>query len=74
MPSIPQDFGRMAHFHDNCAGNEKLAPLVREIGWTFDHLIIEKCKDELECEFYLTHTRTKNCRHWWQKSTGCITC
>jgi len=40
MPSIPQDYGRMGHFHDTCAGNEKLAPLVREIGLTFDHLIM----------------------------------
>jgi hypothetical protein len=24
----------MGHFHDSCAGNEKLAPLVREMSWT----------------------------------------
>jgi len=34
MPSIPKDYGRMGHFHDTYAGNEKLAPMVREIGWT----------------------------------------
>lgn len=43
----------MGHFHDTCAGNEKLAPLVREIRSTFDLLIMLKCKDELEGEFYL---------------------
>jgi hypothetical protein len=70
MPSVPQDYGRMGHYHDTYAGNEKLAPMVREIGLTFDLLIMEKRKDELEGQFYLTHTRTKNCHHWWQKSTG----
>jgi hypothetical protein len=30
----------MGHFHDTCAGNEKRAPLVREIGLTFDLLIM----------------------------------
>jgi hypothetical protein len=40
MPSIPQDYGRMGLFHHTCAGNEKLAPLVREIGLTFDLLIM----------------------------------
>jgi hypothetical protein len=34
MPSIPQDYGRMGHFHDTYAGDERLAPLVREMGWT----------------------------------------
>ena len=33
--------------------------MVREIGLTFDLLIMEKRKDELEGEFYLTHSRTK---------------
>jgi hypothetical protein len=30
----------MGHFHDICAGNEKFAPMVREIGLTFDLLIM----------------------------------
>jgi hypothetical protein len=49
----------MGHFHDTYAGNEKLAPMVREIGWTIDLLIMEKRKDDLEGRFYLTHSRTK---------------
>lgn len=63
----------MGLFYDTYAGIENLAPLVREIGLTFD-LLMEKCKAELEGQFYLTHTRKKNRHHWWQKSTGCITC
>jgi hypothetical protein len=30
MPSVPQDYGRMGHFHDTYAGNEHLAPLVEK--------------------------------------------
>jgi predicted nuclease of restriction endonuclease-like (RecB) superfamily len=44
--------------------NEKLQPLVAEIGWTHNLVILEKCKDDLEREFYLRMTRkfgwTKN--------------
>ncbi|MBA3474034.1 MAG: DUF1016 domain-containing protein [Rubrobacter sp.] len=44
--------------------NEKLQPLVAEIGWTHNLVIMEKCKDDLEREFYLRMTRklgwTKN--------------
>jgi len=46
---------RMRLFYDTYVGNEKLAPLVREIGWTHNLLIMEKCKDDLEREFYLTY-------------------
>jgi hypothetical protein len=31
--------------------NEKLQPLVAEIGWTHNHIILEKSKDDLEREF-----------------------
>lgn len=44
--------------------NEKLQPLVAEIGWTHNLVIMEKCKDDLDREFYLRMTRkfgwTKN--------------
>ena len=33
--------------------NQKLAPLVREIGWSHNLAILECCKDPLEREFYL---------------------
>jgi len=54
----------MKLFHETYAGNEKLAPLVREIGWSHNIIIMEKCKDHLQREFYLRMTRkfgwTKN--------------
>ncbi len=55
---------RMRLFHENYTTNQKLAPLVREIGWTHNLVILEKCKDDLEREFYIRMTRkfgwTKN--------------
>jgi predicted nuclease of restriction endonuclease-like (RecB) superfamily len=55
---------RMRLFYDAFANNEKLAPMVREIGWTHNLVILEKCKDDLEREFYIRMTRkfgwTKN--------------
>jgi len=32
---------------------ENLAPLVREVGWSHNIVIMEKCKDDLSREFYL---------------------
>jgi len=55
---------RMKLFYETYASQEKLAPLVREIGWTHNLVIMEKCKDDLEREFYIRMTRkfgwTKN--------------
>ncbi|MCM0593927.1 MAG: PDDEXK nuclease domain-containing protein [Gloeotrichia echinulata IR180] len=55
---------RMRLFYESYANNEKLAPMVREIGWTHNLAILEKCKDDLEREFYIRMTRkfgwTKN--------------
>lgn len=54
----------MKLFYESYANKEKLAPLVREVGWTHNLVIMEKCKDDLEREFYLCMTRkfswTKN--------------
>ena len=33
----------------------KLAPLVREVGWSHNLAIPERCKDALEREFYLLY-------------------
>jgi predicted nuclease of restriction endonuclease-like (RecB) superfamily len=44
--------------------NEKLQPLVAEIGWSHNLIIMEKCKDDLEREFYLRMTR----RLGWTKN------
>jgi predicted nuclease of restriction endonuclease-like (RecB) superfamily len=55
---------RMKLFYEAYEGNEKLAPLVREIGWTHNLIILERCKDDLQREFYIRMTRklgwTKN--------------
>ncbi len=55
---------RMKQFYEAYAGNEKLSPLVREIGWTHNVIILMNCKDDLQREFYIRMTRkfgwTKN--------------
>lgn len=48
---------RMRSFYETYAGSEKLAPLVREIGWTHNMVIFQRCKDPLEREFYIRMTR-----------------
>jgi len=48
---------RMHNFYTYYAKNTKLAPLVREIGWTHNIIILEKCKDNLEREFYIRMAR-----------------
>ncbi len=45
-------------------GQEKLQPLVAEIGWAHNLVILDKCQDDLEREFYLKMTR----RMGWTKS------
>ena len=56
---------RMRNFYRNYRANEKLAPLVREIGWSHNLAILEKCKDDLQREFYLRMTRKAG----WSKGT-----
>jgi len=55
---------RIRNFYLNYNNTPKLAPLVREISWTKNVLIMEKCKDGLEREFYIKMTKkfgwTKN--------------
>ncbi len=55
---------RMRDFYLAYVSNEKLTPVVAEIGWTHNLVILEKCKDKLEQEFYIKMTRkfgwTKN--------------
>lgn len=45
-------------------GKEKLQPLVAEIGWAHNLLILDKCADDFEREFYLRMTR----RMGWTKN------
>jgi len=55
---------RMKAFFEAYTGREKLAPLVREIGWSHNLTILERCKDPLEREFYLRMTR----KFGWSKN------
>jgi predicted nuclease of restriction endonuclease-like (RecB) superfamily len=55
---------RMKAFFEAYTGLEKLAPLVREIGWSHNLAILERCKDPLEREFYLRVTR----KFGWSKN------
>ncbi len=47
-----QNIWRMKQFYETYQGNEKLAPLVRELSWTHHRLILP-CKTKEEREFYL---------------------
>jgi len=47
----------MKQFYESYAKNEKLQPLVAEIGWTHNVLIFTKSKDDLEREFYIRMTK-----------------
>ena len=48
-----------------CYGKKsKLQPLVAEIGWTHNLIVMEKCEDYLEREFYIRMTR----RMGWSKN------
>jgi predicted nuclease of restriction endonuclease-like (RecB) superfamily len=55
---------RMRDFYLTYHANEKLSPMVTEIGWTHNTIILNKSKDDLEREFYIRMTRkfgwTKN--------------
>ena len=48
---------RMRNFHLTYCSNEKLAPLVREISWTKNVIIMERCKDDIRREFYIKATK-----------------
>ncbi len=49
----PQNIWRMKQFYDMYSGNEKLSPLVREITWTNNLLIMAGTKSDEAREFYL---------------------
>jgi predicted nuclease of restriction endonuclease-like (RecB) superfamily len=55
---------RMKGFFETYSGAPKLAPLVREIGWSHNVLILERCKDIQQREFYLRMTR----KFGWSKN------
>src|SRR5262245_21865871 len=51
-----QNLWYMRQFHLAYHGHEKLQPLVGEISWTKHLVIMAKCKDDLEREFYIRMT------------------
>lgn len=59
-----QNLWRMRKFYLTYKDNQKLAPMVREIGWSHNLLIFEKCKDNLEREFYIKLTK----KYGWTKN------
>lgn len=49
----PQNIWRMKQFYETYRGNEKLSPLVRELSWSNNLLILSGCKTDEAREFYL---------------------
>lgn len=47
----------MRNFYVTYSNAENLALLVREISWSKNIAIMEKCKDQLEREFYIKMTK-----------------
>jgi predicted nuclease of restriction endonuclease-like (RecB) superfamily len=54
---------RMRDLYVSYSVNEKLPPLVAEISWTNNLIILEKCPDHLQREFYIRMAR----KHSWSK-------
>src|SRR3989338_6873166 len=53
----PQNLWFMRQFYVHYSEKVKLQPLVREISWVKNIIILSKCKDDLEREFYLKMTK-----------------
>ncbi len=47
----------MTQLYSEYQGNEILEPLVREIGWSHNLIMMKKCKDSSSRLFYLNHTK-----------------
>ena len=54
----------MRNFHKHYYQNEKLQLMVAEIGWSHNLLILDKCRDDLEREFYIRMIR----KYGWTKN------
>jgi predicted nuclease of restriction endonuclease-like (RecB) superfamily len=55
---------RMKLFYETYSDSPKLAPLVREIGWSHNIIVLERCSDPREREFYIRMTR----KFGWSKN------
>ena len=60
----PQNLWRMRQFHELYRNDPKLSPLVREIAWTHNVIIMMHCAGRLEREFYIRMTR----KFGWSKN------
>ena len=54
----------MREFYLNYSDLPKVQPLVAQIGWTHNRVILQRCKDPLEREFYIRMTR----KFGWSKN------
>lgn len=59
-----QNLWYMRQFYQEYHDSSKLQPLVGEIGWTHNLVIMGRCKDPLEREFYIRMTR----KFGWSKN------
>jgi predicted nuclease of restriction endonuclease-like (RecB) superfamily len=59
-----QNLWYMRQFCLTYRDNQKLQPLVGEIGWSHNIIIMSKCKDDLQREFYIRSTR----KFGWSKN------
>lgn len=59
-----QNLWYMRQFYLEYSGQERLQPLVGEIAWAHNLVIMSKCKDPLEREFYIRMTR----KFGWSKN------
>jgi predicted nuclease of restriction endonuclease-like (RecB) superfamily len=48
---------KMRQFYEAYRGKRNLSPLVREISWTKNLAILERCRGDEEREFYIRHTQ-----------------
>ncbi len=55
---------RMRKFYLHYEANTKLAPMVQEISWSHNIIVMEKCKDDLQREFYIQMTK----KYGWAKN------
>jgi predicted nuclease of restriction endonuclease-like (RecB) superfamily len=54
--SVPNLY-RMRQFYEAYPNDELFSPLVREISWTKNIVILDPCKEPAEREFYLRRTK-----------------
>ena len=64
LPVRIQNLWRMRQFYELYRDDRKLSPLVREIAWTHNVIIMMRCAGRLEREFYIRMTR----KFGWSKN------